>query len=51
MGTRFLGKLTRAKTAAYNTYEAQIESMRDVYIMLLSDVAKAYIDAEHYKKK
>jgi len=47
----FWGKLRRAKTAAYNMYEAQIESMRDIYIILLSDVAKAYIDTRALQKK
>lgn len=45
------GKLQRAKSAAYAEYQAQIETMRDVYIMLVSDVARAYIDIRSLQKK
>lgn len=47
----FWGKLRRAKEAAYDEYLAQIETMHDVYIILLSDVAKTYIDICSLKYK
>ncbi len=39
------GKLRHAKQAQFFLYQAQIENMRDVYIMLLADVARNYIIA------
>ncbi|MFA6526999.1 MAG: efflux transporter outer membrane subunit [Candidatus Babeliales bacterium] len=47
----FWGKLTREKNAAFNIYQAQIETMRDVYVILLSDVARTYIDCRTFQKK
>jgi len=47
----FWGKLRRASKAAYDLYQAQIEHMRDVYIILLADVAKTYIDMRAFQKK
>lgn len=38
------GKLRRNKEAAYYMLQASQESMRDVYITLISDVARYYID-------
>lgn len=37
------GKIWREKRARYHAFEADIEDMRDVYIMLLADVARTYI--------
>lgn len=45
------GKLRRARNAAYDQFQAQIESMRDIYIMLLADVAQAYIQARSLEKQ
>jgi NodT family efflux transporter outer membrane factor (OMF) lipoprotein len=47
----FWGKQQAARDGTYNQYEAQIEDMRDVYIMLLSDVTKTYIDIKTLQKK
>ncbi len=47
----FWGKLRRSKQAAYNELQAQVEAMRDVYIILLGDIAKAYIDSRTLQKK
>jgi NodT family efflux transporter outer membrane factor (OMF) lipoprotein len=47
----FWGKLRRARSAAYDNFQAQIEDMHDVYIILLSDVAKAYVDSRTLQKK
>lgn len=47
----FWGKLRHAKKAAYANYQAQVESMRDVYLMVLSNVARAYIDCRALQKK
>ncbi len=47
----FWGKQTMARDAAYNEYQAGIESMHDVYIMLLGDVAKTYIDIRTLQKR
>lgn len=47
----FWGKLRRSRNAAYAEYEAQIEAMRDVYIVLLSDVATAYINSRSLQEK
>jgi multidrug efflux system outer membrane protein len=38
------GQLRHGINAAYDQYEAQIEYMHDVRIMLISDVAKSYIE-------
>ncbi len=38
------GKLRHQTNAAYAQYQAQIETMRGVYLMLLSEVAKTYVD-------
>lgn len=45
------GKLRHARNAAYDQYQAQIWAMRDVYIMLLSEVVKTYIDSRAFQKK
>jgi NodT family efflux transporter outer membrane factor (OMF) lipoprotein len=45
------GKLRRAKNTAYDQFQAQIEAMRDIYIMLLSDVAQAYIQARSLQRQ
>ncbi len=47
----FWGKLHRARAAAYADFQAQIEEMHDVYLILLSDVAKAYVDSRTLQKK
>jgi NodT family efflux transporter outer membrane factor (OMF) lipoprotein len=39
------GRLRRAQSAALAEYRAQIETARDVYIILLADVAELYIAA------
>lgn len=38
------GKLRRARNSAYDQFQAQIEAMRDVYIMVLADVARTYVE-------
>lgn len=38
------GRLRREKEAAYAQFEQSIENMRDVYITLISDVARYYVD-------
>ena len=45
------GRIASSKDAAYHKWEAQIEDMRDVYIMLLADVARAYNDIRVLEKK
>lgn len=47
----FWGKLRRARAAAYADFQAQIEAMHEVYLILLSDVAKAYVDSRTLQKK
>ena len=47
----FWGKLRRARAAAHADFQAQIEEMHSVYLILLSDVAKAYIDSRTLQKK
>lgn len=47
----FWGKLRRQKNAAFAQFEAQIESMRDVYVMLLADVAQLYLEMRGLEKK
>lgn len=44
------GRLRRAYRAGYAEYEASIEDARGVYILLVSDVAKAYIDMRTLEK-
>lgn len=39
------GRLRKAQSAALADYRAQIENARDVYIMLIADVAELYISA------
>jgi NodT family efflux transporter outer membrane factor (OMF) lipoprotein len=45
------GRLRSARNAAYADYQAQIEHMRDVYIILVSDVAQYYIQARATEQK
>lgn len=47
----FWGKLRHERTAQLYTLEAQIEQMRNVYIMLIADVARAYVDLCSVKQK
>lgn len=47
----FWGKQRHARDAAYADYEAQIESMRDVRIILISDVARAYTRIRSLQKQ
>ncbi len=47
----FFGRLASAKRAQFYTYQAQIENMRNVYITLLADVARAYIEVCALHKK
>lgn len=47
----FWGRLRRAKDAACFDMQAQIEDMRDVYIILLAEVAAAYIDIRALERK
>lgn len=47
----FWGKLRHARDAAYADYEAQIEAMRDVRIILISDVARAYTRIRSLQKQ
>jgi NodT family efflux transporter outer membrane factor (OMF) lipoprotein len=47
----FWGKQQSARDGAYAEYQAGIENMRDVYIILLGDVAKTYIDIRTLQKK
>lgn len=42
----FWGRIRRARNARYAEYQAQIEDVRDVYLILLSNVAAAYIDIQ-----
>jgi NodT family efflux transporter outer membrane factor (OMF) lipoprotein len=44
------GRLRRAYSAAYAEYEASIEDARGVYIVLVSNVASAYIDLRALEK-
>ena len=44
MGDRYFGGLRREKEAAFYELGASQERMRDVYITLISDVARFYID-------
>jgi len=47
----FWGRIWHAKNARYFAMQAQIEEMRDIYIILLADVARTYIDiCTLYKK-
>jgi NodT family efflux transporter outer membrane factor (OMF) lipoprotein len=43
------GKLRHARNAAYFDYLSQIELTRDVYVMLLGEIAKTYIDAQTFR--
>lgn len=45
------GKRRRAKEGAYYTYEAEVESARDVYITLLAEIAATYIEIRGYQQK
>jgi NodT family efflux transporter outer membrane factor (OMF) lipoprotein len=45
------GKLRRSGVAALNDWESLIENMRDIYIMLIADIAKAYNDVRILEKK
>lgn len=45
------GKLRREKEAAYYEYEAEIDSARDVYITLLSELASTYIEIRSYQQR
>lgn len=47
----FFGKLARSKQAAYFSYLQTQDSLLNVYIILLSDVAKTYIDIITLKNK
>lgn len=47
----FWGKLRHERTAQLYTLEAQIEQMRNVYISLIADVARAYVDLCAIKQK
>jgi NodT family efflux transporter outer membrane factor (OMF) lipoprotein len=47
----FWGKQRRARAAAYDIYQAQIEDMRDVYIIMLGDVAKTYTEIRALQQK
>lgn len=45
------GKQRRAKEGAYYTYEAEVESARDIYITLLSEIAATYIQVRGFQQK
>lgn len=45
------GKLRREKETAYYEYEAEINSARDVYITLLSELASTYIEIRSYQQR
>ncbi|MCB1115160.1 MAG: efflux transporter outer membrane subunit [Chlamydiia bacterium] len=45
------GKLRRAKERAYYAFEAEVESARDIYITLLSEIAATYIEMRGYQHK
>lgn len=45
------GRLARGRDAACFELQAQIEHMRDVYIILLADVAATYIDIKSLQQK
>jgi NodT family efflux transporter outer membrane factor (OMF) lipoprotein len=47
----FWGRLRHLKNAAYDLYEAQIEDSRDVYVLLLAEIARTYIDIRSLEKK
>ena len=44
------GRIWHAKKARYYSFQAQIEQMRDVFIILLADVARTYIDLCTFEK-
>ena len=45
------GKRRREKEAAYYEYESEVESARDVYITLLSEIAATYIEIRGNQQK
>ncbi|MCP5505067.1 MAG: efflux transporter outer membrane subunit [Chlamydiales bacterium] len=45
------GKRRRAKEGAYYSYEAEVNSARDVYITLLSEIAATYIQIRGLQQK
>ncbi|MCB1109779.1 MAG: efflux transporter outer membrane subunit [Chlamydiia bacterium] len=45
------GKRRREKEAAYYEYEAEVNSARDVYITLLSELASTYIEIRAYQQR
>lgn len=47
----FWGRLRRGKDAACFRLQAEVENMRDVYIMLLAEVATTYIDIKALQEK
>lgn len=47
----FWGRIWHAKNARYFAMQAQIEEMRDIYIILLADVTRTYIDICALQKK
>ncbi len=47
----FWGRLRRGKDAACFRLQAEVEQMRDVYVILLADVATTYIDIKALQEK
>ncbi len=47
----FWGGLRKARSAGCHQYQAQIEHMRDVYLILLGDIARTYVDIRSFQKK
>ncbi len=47
----FWGRIRREANALYDELQAQIEDMRDVYIIVLAEVANSYIDIRSLQKK
>lgn len=45
------GQLRHGVNAAYNDYEAQIEAMHSIRLMLISEVAKTYIDIKALQRE
>ncbi|EKD48420.1 MAG: outer membrane protein [uncultured bacterium] len=45
------GKLRNAKNAQYYLFQAQVENMRDIYIMLIAQVAREYILATAFANR
>ncbi|HJZ23560.1 MAG TPA: efflux transporter outer membrane subunit [Candidatus Babeliales bacterium] len=47
----FWGKLRHRRRGAYYEYQAQTERTKDVYLILVADIAKSYIESRTLEKK